>query len=264
MNDRQPPAPSVPLTRGQIEDWLASIDDYGMGDGRYWIPTKEGFEKLCNLALSSIIFGMMEPPSETEAPKRLWLWKNFVDGRPEYWAFDNPYPCVPGGGDPLTLGEPCGYAIVKDSTQGRTDVSDDEVIAAIKRASSASATRTTGWRLRDDSPTADDLYIVRDADGQLGFAHYERGKWLHTPDQDLGCVSEWCPLPVESRPEEKDTWIEWTGGKCPLPMVEVMLRDGTTMIGWPDSFSWNHDREPYGRDIVGYRLYMNSLPHKEA
>lgn len=80
--------------------------------------------------------------SEIEPPKRLWLWKNFVDGKPEYWAFDNPYPCVPGGGDPLTLGEPCGYAIVMDSTQGRTDVSDDEVIAAIKRASTASATAT--------------------------------------------------------------------------------------------------------------------------
>ena len=66
--------------------------------------------------------------------KKLWLWKNFVDGRPEYWAFDNPYPCVVGGGDPQTLGEPCGYAIFKESTRGRTDVSEAEVIAAIKRA----------------------------------------------------------------------------------------------------------------------------------
>jgi hypothetical protein len=22
--------------------------------------------------------------------KKLWLWKNFVDSRPEYWAFNNP------------------------------------------------------------------------------------------------------------------------------------------------------------------------------
>ena len=43
-------------------------------------------------------------PSATGAIPTLWLWKNFVDGRPEYWAFDNPYPCVNGGGDPLTLG----------------------------------------------------------------------------------------------------------------------------------------------------------------
>ena len=65
--------------------------------------------------------------------KKLWLWKNFVDGRPEYWAFDNPYPCQPNG-DPITLGEPCGYAIVKESVQGRTDVPEANVISAIKRA----------------------------------------------------------------------------------------------------------------------------------
>lgn len=73
-------------------------------------------------------------PSSEKQGRKVWLWKNFVDGRPEYWAFDNPYPCHPGGGDPLTLGEPCGYAIIKESTPGRTDVSDAEVIAAIKRA----------------------------------------------------------------------------------------------------------------------------------
>lgn len=73
------------------------------------------------------------PVSEQKDEARLWLWRNFVDGRPEYWAFDNPYPCFPNG-DPMTLGEPCGYAIVKQSTRGRNDTSDDEVIAAIRRA----------------------------------------------------------------------------------------------------------------------------------
>lgn len=76
------------------------------------------------------------PPIEREpAPKeqRLWLWKNFVDGRPEFWAFDNPYPINLDNGDPQTLGEPCGYALVKPSRRGRTDVSDERVIAAIKR-----------------------------------------------------------------------------------------------------------------------------------
>lgn len=65
--------------------------------------------------------------------KKLWLWKNFVDGRPEYLAFDNPYPCHPNG-DPITLGEPCGYAIVKESVRGRNDVSDAQVVEAIKRS----------------------------------------------------------------------------------------------------------------------------------
>lgn len=66
--------------------------------------------------------------------KRLWLWKNFVDGRPEYWAFDNAYPIHLEHGDPQTLGEPCGYAIFKPSRTGRTDVSEEQVLRAIARA----------------------------------------------------------------------------------------------------------------------------------
>lgn len=62
--------------------------------------------------------------------KKLWLWQNFVNGRPEYWAFDNAYPCHPGPGDPITLGEPAGYALVMDSVCGRP-YSEDDVIADI-------------------------------------------------------------------------------------------------------------------------------------
>lgn len=65
-------------------------------------------------------------------PQRLWLWKNFVDGKPEYWAFDNPFPCYPNG-DPMTLGEPCGWAQFWLSSNGRPDVPADEVEAAIRR-----------------------------------------------------------------------------------------------------------------------------------
>lgn len=49
------------------------------------------------------------------APKVLWLWKNFVNGQPEYWAFDNKFPVNMDNEDPQTLGEPCGYAIFKQS-----------------------------------------------------------------------------------------------------------------------------------------------------
>ena len=66
--------------------------------------------------------------------EKFWLWKNFVDGRPEYWAFDNPYPINLDNGDPQALGEPCGYAIFKESRLGRDDVTEAQVIAAIKRA----------------------------------------------------------------------------------------------------------------------------------
>lgn len=60
---------------------------------------------------------------------KLWLWKNFVDGRSEYWAFDNPYPCH-ANGDPMVLGEPCGFAIVKTSA----DRTEAEVLDAIRRS----------------------------------------------------------------------------------------------------------------------------------
>ena len=72
----------------------------------------------------------------------MWLWKNFVDGRPEYWAFDNPYPCHQNG-DPMTLGEPCGYAIVKASIRGRTDVSDEQIMGAIQRTCSTEKVQRT-------------------------------------------------------------------------------------------------------------------------
>lgn len=83
---------------------------------------------------------------------KLWLWKNFVDGRPEYWAFDNPYPCHPNC-DPMVFGEPCGYAIFKPSQQGRFDVSEAEVIANIKRASChMTPNHTEGWRPIETAP----------------------------------------------------------------------------------------------------------------
>jgi len=45
--------------------------------------------------------------------KKLWLWKH----GDYYLAFDNPYPCYPGG-DPLTLGEPIGVAFLRPSVEG--------------------------------------------------------------------------------------------------------------------------------------------------
>lgn len=73
------------------------------------------------------------PVEAVEVPK-LWLWKNFVDGRPEYWAFDNPYPTNLDNADPQTLGEPCGYALFKPSRVGRTDRTEAQVLHAISVA----------------------------------------------------------------------------------------------------------------------------------
>jgi len=71
--------------------------------------------------------------AEKQERVRLWLWKNFVEGRPEYWAFDNPFPCMSVGGDPMTFGEPCGWALLKSSINGRPDRSEQEVINQVTR-----------------------------------------------------------------------------------------------------------------------------------
>ena len=68
-------------------------------------------------------------------PERMWLWRNFVDGRSEYLAFDNPYPCHENG-DPMTLGEPVGYAVVKASRNGRPDVDPDQVLRKMQQVQS--------------------------------------------------------------------------------------------------------------------------------
>ena len=67
-------------------------------------------------------------------PVKLWLWKNFVNGVPEYWAFDNAFPVGVDHSDPLTLGEPCGYALLKESRKGRNDIADNEVLRRVVAA----------------------------------------------------------------------------------------------------------------------------------
>jgi hypothetical protein len=77
---------------------------------------------------------MTYAPLPAQEPVKLWLWKNFVDGKPEYWAFDNPFPIFMDSHDPQTLGEPCGYALLKPSRAGRTDVSDEQVLQDVQKA----------------------------------------------------------------------------------------------------------------------------------
>jgi hypothetical protein len=72
-------------------------------------------------------------PVELVHGTKFWLWKNFEDGRPEYWAFDNAFPDHLDCGDPQTIGEPCGYALFKPSRKGR-DASDDEILSRIRAA----------------------------------------------------------------------------------------------------------------------------------
>ena len=46
-----------------------------------------------------------ETTDQRQRTQKLWLWKN----GDHFLAFDNPYP-THDGGDPMTLGEPIGYA----------------------------------------------------------------------------------------------------------------------------------------------------------
>jgi hypothetical protein len=90
------------------------------------------------------------PAAPVQEPMKLWLWKNFVNGKPEYWAFDNPFPCVSVDGDPLTLGEPCGWALLKPSVNGRPDRSEQEVISTVTRPATPPAAQRQWVGLTDD------------------------------------------------------------------------------------------------------------------
>ena len=144
--------------------------------------------------------------------KKLWLWKNFVDGRPEYWACDNPYPCKPGGGDPLTLGEPCGYAIFKESTQGRFDVSEEQVLAAIKRASVPSETeRTDPGTLKMMTALVERAYGIFTASGVLRVAEQD----TNSNDPIVAWASDVRTILYRSKPAEIDTALRAITGEKP-------------------------------------------------
>jgi len=67
---------------------------------------------------------------------KLWIWKNSTPEHPhEWWAFDNPFPCR-ANGDPMTFGEPWGYALLKNSTNKHPEVSESEVLEKIEIAAS--------------------------------------------------------------------------------------------------------------------------------
>jgi hypothetical protein len=50
-------------------------------------------------------------PAPVVEDAQLWLWRN----GDHYLAYEHEHPCYSDGGDPLTLGEPAGYAILKPS-----------------------------------------------------------------------------------------------------------------------------------------------------
>tara|TARA_R110000868_G_scaffold99334_1_gene273431 strand:+ start:314 stop:1303 length:990 start_codon:yes stop_codon:yes gene_type:complete len=106
----------VTLPREVVEDALRAISAAVFGTDTYKVSSRGDFVSRVEKKLRAALTEQVQPAN------KLWLWKNFVNGQPEYWAFDNPYPIGLDHGDPQTLGEPCGYALVKQSRNGRPDV----------------------------------------------------------------------------------------------------------------------------------------------
>ncbi len=141
----EPQEYSITATRDdEFSNWSIEVrhpDGGHLYDG-YW---RDSVDKTMTEVIAEALHGAMLPhPAPAQKvvpvaePVKWWLWKNFVDGRPEYWAFDNAYPINLYNGDPQTLGEPCGYAILKPSRQGRTDVSGEQVLHSISIAAAPS------------------------------------------------------------------------------------------------------------------------------
>lgn len=108
------------IDRATLEQLLVALEEVSDYINRYSIPAHQleldpidESIKTLNAALANAELVEPEP--------KLWLWKNFVDGKQEYWVFDNLYPININDGDPQTLGDPCGYALFKPSRNGRKD-----------------------------------------------------------------------------------------------------------------------------------------------
>jgi hypothetical protein len=120
-------------------------------------------------------------------PKKLWLWKNFVDGRPEYWAFDNPYPTNLEDGDPQTLGQPCGYAIFKPSRDGSNGRTEEQVLREMASVKSKAQPEPEPVACDCDSPAWCKQY-KKCHRAMLGFEPYvapPQREWQGLTDEEI-------------------------------------------------------------------------------
>lgn len=97
------------------------------------------------------------------AGTKLWLWKN----GDHYIAYQHLYPCYSPGGDPMTLGEPCGWAEFRES---------HDCVAPQPSAQQAEP-ETVAWRWSENGGKS---WFAWTTD----WSHYERAK-------ELGCLIEY-------------------------------------------------------------------------
>ena len=105
----------VLIDRATLEQLVAALENHA---GNYKLNKAES-----DVHRAAITAGLaaLAKAERVEPEPKLWLWKNFVDGKQEYWVFDNLYPININDDDPQTLGDPCGYALFKPSRNGRKD-----------------------------------------------------------------------------------------------------------------------------------------------
>ena len=115
--------------------------------------------------------------------ERIWLWKNSEEGKPEYVAYDNPWPIGTDHDDPLTLGEPAGWAYLKPSRDGSAGRTEEMAEAGCLRASRPAPKADGQWTqgvtpdgrayIQDEDFTYDArLYVDGDFPSEQARAHY--------------------------------------------------------------------------------------------
>jgi hypothetical protein len=106
-----------------IDNFTSKMTEEIVAELRRSAETNEVIGKRLGLSTSAVhrarcgqTWGWVKDPppwprqERRHIPPKIWLWRN----GDHYWAFDNKYPCDENG-DPMTLGEPVGFAVFKPS-----------------------------------------------------------------------------------------------------------------------------------------------------
>lgn len=126
-----------------------------------------------------------------------------------------------------------------------------------------------GWSVPGNSCSTDGrgclIQIDRDdIDGQWQSAIITRDQY------EAALAEKENPLPWDEKKTDTDGWIEWSGGKCPVPsgtLVDVKHRGGEVYQNKPalgdNNVRWSHVGSR--GDIIAYRLHQpQQVGHTEA